>query len=334
MSSAKDIAKKLNLSPATVSMVFNNKPGVSDETRRLVLKTAEEMEYTFRGKKTAEYNTITLLLLHPNQQQGVSQNPFFMEVIEGACLRAQQLKYNLQISYLWNTQDILTTADTLKESSGIILLPAAGETPLSDILENFQPPVVLLDRSCPGKAIDTITINNIYGAGLATEHLISLGHRKLCFFGSKTNSNKEERLIGYRRTVQKYPETADSADNIIYCEPPIDCDELERKLRALEEMPTGFVCANDWYAQSCIQVLQKMGVRIPQDVSVIGFDNTPLSALISPRLTTVNVPKQQMGGLAVERIHQLLTQPESCLPVKTEVYTELIVRESTAPYQG
>ncbi len=330
MPSARDLAKMLGLSPATVSMVFNNRPGVSEETRALVLRTAEEIGYCPKAKsESSASRQLTLLIFSQSGESAASQNPYFMPLIEGVCLRAQQLGYTLQITYL--KEDEQTLPSLPPDTSGIILLPSTSREPAPEFFDQVHIPIVMLDRSYYHRPIDTVSINNTQGAFIAAEHLISLGHTRLAFFGSRSNTNKSDRLSGYRQAVLSRSQTAASADQIFFSEPPGDYRVLAEQLRHLTEIPTGFICANDWYAANCIRAVIALGLRVPEDVSVVGFDNIPFGNYLTPPLTTIHVPKAEMGKLAVERLHQILTESETRPAMRIEVYTSLIQRKSTAP---
>lgn len=337
MPSAKEIAEILGISTSAVSMVLNNRPGISDETRQKVLETAKAIGYQHRSKVEQSTASIQFIVYSRYMPSAIDANVFFDHVVEGISTRAQELNYNLQVTYI-REEDLLSSplfSVTRSNADGAILLAMGTDTIDEFFLKNFPMPLVILDNPCDDYDINSVCINNVQGIQLAVDHLYDLGHRNIAYLGfagyGSQFSNFSERQFGFIKAVSKYPETAHCVNNILSCVYD-ENDKLNIKevLRTLDTMPTAIVCPNDWRASQCIIALRESGYRVPEDVSVIGFDNIPLCEMTTPRLTTISVPKQRMGTLAVSRLAEMISSnPEE--RVKIEVLTRLIVRDSTAP---
>ncbi len=346
MVSAKDIATKLGVSPSAVSIAMNNKPGISDATRKMILDAANEMGYSHKKRKANSGSVIQLFVCSTfTSTVPFNKSLFLDKVIEGISLQAQQLNYTLNITYV--TGDDMTSHNLSKMISdsclGFIVLATAGEEISADALRSVGIPFVILDKPAEFMYIDSVVLANVQGITLAVDHLYSLGHRRIVHIGgSEVFSNFSERVQGYRNAVSMHPEMAGSEKNVFLLnkdnkDTPASTDyssefsEILDELEASPEgMPTGFVCATDWLGVSCVQALQAKGYKVPDDVSVIGFDNILVSEISFPPLTTINVPKQRMGAMAVNRLDDIIIGMAK-ERIKIEVLTDLVVRGSTGP---
>lgn len=335
MPSIKDIANALNVSTTAVSMALNDKPGLGEHTRQMILQTAESMGYQSKSKKQPVAGSIALVYLRTFSSSIEYDTPIFSQLISGVSDRAQELKYNLMVSTCMKND--ISAAATVKNAgcAGAILLisEADGNQDLS-ILEHLDLPVVILDMAYTNYPVDVISANHFQGANLATQYLISLGHTELCFFRGDIPQASAfmERYLGYQLAVQSHEQTRHCVNNSIVCNR--NFNDLAVKISNLPSMPTAFVCAGDWYALECIHALQYLGYRVPDDVSVIGFDNTPLCEVSSPKITTMDVPLQKMGALAVNRLLDVITCRTSGENVSIKLYAKLVVRESTGPVKA
>ncbi|MBQ6221051.1 MAG: LacI family DNA-binding transcriptional regulator [Solobacterium sp.] len=343
MISAKEIAAKLGVSPSAVSIAMNNKPGISEETRQLILQTASELGYVHKQRKTNIGSLIHLFVSSSFTSTVPFDNNMFLDkVIQGISLEAQQMNYTLRVTYIsfkdLTAEKIISTLDT--NTSGIILLPTAGEMVSPDIMKSLKIPFVTLDKAVEMYGLDSITIANAQGIGLAVEYLYSLGHTNIAHIGGEQEfSNFAERIQGFINAVSLHPEMAASAKNVFIMNRSnmnmLDYSEILNQIfNQLENsengMPTAFICATDWYGVSCIQTLAARGYQVPKDISVIGFDNIAISEITLPRLTTVNVPKERLGAMAVDRLDDIING-RAKERTKISILTNLIVRDSTGP---
>ncbi len=331
MPSVKDIANATNVSSTTVSMVLNNKPGISDSTRELVLNAAKNLGYRLKTKADAASSSIALVFLTATSDSSEYDTPIFSQMIAGVSIRAQSLNYRLLVS-TYHKNDVNAAASITKSGCiGVILMisEADGNTNFS-VLDSLNLPIVILDKSIIDRPYDTVSANHYQSAYMATEHLISLGHRKLYFFrGDLPNATAyRERYLGYQQAVMSHEETFICANNTLsFSRNP---EELAVLIKALPVLPTGIVCAGDWYAYECIQALKILGYSVPEDISVIGFDNTPLCESTTPKLTAMDMPKLRMGALAVDRLLDVINGKTEGESVRIEVFCNLVLRESTA----
>ncbi len=346
MVSAKDIAEKLGVSPSAVSIAMNNKPGISDATRKLILDTANEMGYSHKKRKVNSGFVIQLFVCSTfTSTVPFNKSLFLDKVIEGISLQAQQLNYTLSITYVTGrdlTENKLRSM-LVDNCLGFIVLATAGEAINADALKAVDLPFVILDKPADLLNLDSVVLANTQGITLAVEYLYSLGHTHIAHVGgAEIFSNFSERVQGYRNAVHMHHSMAKSEDNVFLIDHndsdsvdySSDFNEIIDKLEASEDgMVTAFVCATDWLGVSCISTLQARGYKVPQDVSVIGFDNIVVSEISSPTLTTINVPKQRMGAMAVNRLDDIIIGMAK-ERIKIELLTNLVVRGSTGPAPG
>ena len=217
-------------------------------------------------------------------------------------------------------------------AAGCVLL--ATEMQPEDIqkFDDFPLPLVVLDSFFPGRSGAYVTIDNFDGARRAVRHLLSRGHRRIGHLASAVPiSNISERKQGLLAALSEYPE-ATLQSFPVGTTPEQAYSDMSAHLRrrpfdpAL--YPTAFFADNDIIAVSCIRAFREWGVRIPEDISVIGFDDVPLSCVTSPRLSTVRVEKETLGRLAITLLRDRMDNPAASAPVKLSVGTSLCLRES------
>ncbi len=330
---AKEIAKILGISPAAVSIAINNKPGVSSATRERVLQLANENGYEFsRGKNSDERKeTISFILYKKSGGAVVDDTPFFSSLTEGVALSCREHGYALDIQYLFESGNVAKDVQSLANSgtSGVILL--ATEMKAEDFVpfRDLPLPMVVLDTYFEGLTRDCVIINNIQGAFLATNHLISVRKQPPGYLHSSYPiGNFEERADGFYKAVRG---NGMSASQIVVHKLPPSVDGAYAEMSALlaKNVQTAncYFADNDLIAAGAMRAFKEHGYRIPQDVAFIGFDNTSLCELMDPPVTSVNVPKQAMGRLAVERLLSVINVGSSCT-VKSEIMTSLVLRGS------
>ena len=204
--SAKELAKLINVSPATVSMVFNNKPGISDATRELVLKTAAEYGYApKKNEASGASSRIIQLVNYKKHGKVAADTPFFSQLTEGISTECTRQGCALHISYFYETMDIDSQLDALRavDCEGILLL--ATEMAPSDFrkFRDFSVPIVVVDCYYDELDYDCVLINNIQGAFNATNYLIQCGHKNVGYFHSNLDiSNFSERADGYYKALR------------------------------------------------------------------------------------------------------------------------------------
>lgn len=308
----KDIAEQLNVSINAVSLALNDKTGVGKETRNLILNKAEEMGYFLekaKYKKSLSSKNICLLI----KTQYFRNSDFYAKVLLGVEEEAKKHGYEILINF---TDQLSSIPDCVKESRvcGIISIGRISDEYLI-ALKKHRIPIILVDHSSLVEPIDCILSNNKLGSYRITSLLISNGYRKIGFFGDLNYSMSiKERFFGYLEAIRNLiPLTGfDAASRYILKYSVLgnveqfviehNISKIIDQIKQIRQLPEAFVCSNDEAAVQLIHALQQLKYQVPEDIAVVGFDNTELSTAISPRLTTVNVHKEFMGKAAVQRL--------------------------------
>ncbi len=330
--SAKELAEKLNLSPATVSMVLNNKPGISEQTRKTVMDAAAAYGYQSSKKQLMKnLNKTIQFVIYKKYGTVVSDTPFFSQVTEGINYECSRNGYHLQITYLYDNEDKVKQIEDLKRTScdGILLLGTEMTPKDYSFFQNFKTPLIILDSYFDDINCDAVLINNVQGAYLATEYLAARGHIKIGYLRSNTRiSNFEEREDGYYKSLRRN-NIPTGHPYVVNITPTTEQAFLDicNYLEANPALPTAYFADNDIIAAAAIRAFKEYHIKVPEQVSIIGFDDMPICQFTDPTLTTMYVPKQRLGALAVARLMDRMngTDTEN---IKIELAVQLIERES------
>ncbi|WP_342431795.1 LacI family DNA-binding transcriptional regulator [Neobacillus sp. FSL H8-0543] len=328
----KDIAKKANVSITTVSRVLNQKTeGISKSTRKRVLEIIEELGYRpnsiARSMITKQTNTIGLII--PD-----IRNPFFPELVRGVEDFLNQHSYNV---FLCNTDGDpkreLEYVSLLKEKNvdGIIFTYSCAETiqQLEDILSVEKIPFVLLDRGVEDHKFSVVSIHNEKAGYLATQHLIELMHTQIgCITGPTSYPNSKARLQGYQRALAEAG-IASNPDLIVEGDFQMEGGYLAARELLAKQKVTAVFAFNDLMAFGVYQAAAEMGISIPDDLSVVGFDNIKYNQLLHPRLTTIEQSVYEMGKLSAEILFEQMTKGGDAVTKTQYLEPALILREST-----
>ena len=341
---AKELAKILNLSEAAISMALNNKPGVSTQTRKKVIETARAKGYDFSKIAVSEpqfedKGTIFFVIFRKhgavvtsaNESHGVNDVPFFAQLSEGVASGCKQCHYHLNVTYLYEDDDLEETINSWKlmDIKGILLLGTEMDAYDLKPFLKAQIPIVVLDNYFETINVDCVLINNVQGAFLATEYLIKKRRSQPGYLHSSYDiTGFDERSDGFYKAIRK--NGMSTSRSIVHrLTPSVEgaCSDMLELLRDNEPLAKCYFADNDQIAAGAIKAFQEMGYKIPEDISVIGFDDMPLCTYINPPLTTVHVPKQYMGELAVKRLAEI-TNASNASPVKIEIDTTIAKRGS------
>lgn len=329
MATMKDIARIAKVSTSTVSHVINNTRYVSDEIREKIMKVVNELNYTpsavARSLKVKETKTLGMLVT-------ATSNPFFAEVVSGVEQYCNQHHYNLIISSIdGNEQRLQQNIQTLiqKQVDGLLLMYSDTRHAMVEQL-NLNLPIVVMDWWPTELNADKIYENSEFGAYLATKTLIEQGHKNIAIITGKLDKSlAHNRLLGYQKALQDV-HLPINPDWII--ESHFDFEggvEGMKKLLQITPRPTAVFACSDTIAVGVYQVAWQQGLRIPQDISVIGYDNIMLAQYLTPPLTTIHQPKAELGKLAVETLLERIKSPD--LEYKTTMLQpQLIWRASVA----
>lgn len=309
MATMKDIARLAQVSTSTVSHVINGSRFVSDEIREKVMRIVVELNYTpsyiARSLKVKATKTIGLLVTATN-------NPFFSEVMAGVEQYCQKNQYNLIIATTGgDAKRLQQNLQTLihKQVDGVLLM--CGDSRFQADMElTVSLPLVVMDWWFTELNADKILENSERGGYLATKSMVDAGHQKIGIItGNLRKSVAKNRLQGYKKAL--------SEANIVLNPDWIVESHFDfeggivgaQKLLALSDRPTAIFCCSDTIAIGAYQAIQNQGLRIPQDISIMGYDDIELARYLFPSLSTISQPKAELGKLAVETLLQRIQEP-------------------------
>jgi DNA-binding LacI/PurR family transcriptional regulator len=327
-----EIAQLAEVSSATVSRVLHNTDQVSEDTRQRVEDAIQKLGYQSRRKsKKANPETATEIVL---LLTGDIVNPFFAEVIRGTQEEMelhQPILATIQLST--NTTKIIQAAKQM-HTIGILLTGAYPFPELLAFQEESKIPLVVINYRLKQARISCIMVDNKDAFCSATRHLINLGHRRIGYVDDNRSSEiGQTRLAGYKNALEDAgipfrPElyTAISADTRV-----IGGFQAASNLLDLPagDLPTAILAFNDLFALGVMHSVRAHGLRVPEDVSVIGCDDIPMAAYAYPPLTTISMPKYRIGKLAVQTLLQMRQDPPEQMGSFTLMESPLIIREST-----
>lgn len=330
---AKDIADKLGLSTATVSLALNNRPGVAESTRQKVLNEAGAAGLLTTRKKS-DQRTIELLHYRKNGSRGDTSYTaqIFSSVIEGVENQARGQNCVLMIRQADRESLFPELYDIdRKKVDGILLMGTELSEEQIEFSSRIGIPMILVDNFTDQAELSSISIDNMQGIGLAVSHLVQMGHTDIGYLHVESNSqNFSERYFGFLRAM-RVSGLPVKEDNIVYFASVYGGEEafheLKSKLAKMKHMPTAFVADNDIVAVYTLRALRELGYMVPRDVSLVGFDDIAASQYQDPPLTTVTISKRQMGASAVNQLIGLMNGRMEGIQ-KTLIRTKLIQRKS------
>jgi len=329
MSSIREVAHAAGVSTATVSHVINNTRYVSDEVRARVLEAVERCGYypNAHARSLASGRSQILGLLISD-----IANPFFPELVKAIETAAFERGYDVVLS---NTDyDPERTSHYVRRMierkvAGVALMTSEIDVALIEELAQRQVAVVFLDLGKPDQHMSNLRVN--YGAGIeeAVRHLVSLGHRSIAFVsGPPRLRSAARRLEAFRGSIRHHLPGA----HVRIYDGDFKLDGGRRAIRAMllgSELPTAVLAANDLMALGVMSELRMSGASVPGDVSVVGFDDIEFASLSEPQLTTVSLPRTELGRRAVEALMKTIGHSEQ-RGVEIEIPTRLVIRGSTA----
>ncbi|HKA17797.1 MAG TPA: LacI family DNA-binding transcriptional regulator [Blastocatellia bacterium] len=329
LTSIKDIARAAKVSHSTVSRALHNSPLVSHETAQRIREIAREKGYRpsaiARSLVTRRTKTIGVVVTR-------IADPFIAEVVNGIEEVANDHGYSV---FLANSN-----ADPDREVKvvhsfherrvdGILVTASRVGALYMPLLTEMRVPTVLINNQHPGDFVHSVMIDNVIASSQATEHLIHLGHKRVAYIGDQYGFQSDtERFAGYRRAlgiadVPFLPELIAHGDG-----------NAEGGMRAMQKLletvepPTAVFCYNDMSALGALRAIRAKSMRVPEDISVVGFDDLFIASYTNPALTTISQPMKHMGSTAMEILLKLFNGENSQNNIK--VQGQLIVRESTA----
>ncbi|ENM5790974.1 substrate-binding domain-containing protein [Vibrio mimicus] len=329
MATMKDIARLAGVSTSTVSHVINKSRFVSDEIAERVNNAAQQLNYApsalARSLKMNRTQTIGMLVT-------TSTNPFFGEVVKGVERSCYHKGYNL---ILCNTegdnQRMKASINTLlqKRVDGLLLMCSTLEGERLDVFDRYPDiPVVVMDWGPILFASDKIQDNSLQGGYMAAKHLIECGHREIgCITGPLIRHQAQMRYEGYKRALSEKG-IAINPDWIV--ESDFECEggyNAFEKLCERGKLPSSLFVCNDMMAMGVIQAANLRGLRVPDDLSLIGYDDVHIAKFMSPALTTIHQPKYRLGKAAIDTLLYRLENPDTTAQV-VQLEPTLVARGS------
>jgi DNA-binding LacI/PurR family transcriptional regulator len=328
----KDLAKKAGVSTATVSRVLRKQGPISEKTESLVMQAARELNFAIPAagwkSRPAVHRQIGMLIA--GIEGGLEHNSFFVEVVMGASSEAN--RRNLSISIAPLTIGSLPAMVHYNSVDGLIVagVPIPDEQIIT--LGQLPVPTVFIGRYLDHTPLSYVSPENLEGGRIAALHLKELGHRKIAILSGLTSIKTfNDRLRGAQKVFRD-------------CEPPqvILSDTFDETagyeamadLLTRGEVPTAVLSLSDWMAFGALRCMRERGLRVPEDISVVGFSDLPTAGMIDPPLTTIHIPQRRLGSLAVHLVHALI-EGDIAGPVGMMVPLALVQRASTAaPRRG
>ncbi len=335
----KDIAKKLNISPSTVSRALKDHPDINLETREAVKEMARK--YNYRPNKIA-------LSLLQNQSKTIGViipeiiHHFFSSVISGIEDIFYEQNYNIIICQSQESykREIKNVQTLLSSHIDGILMSISKETQKLDHIKNIQEvglPLVFFDRIAEEISTDKVIVDDFGGGYKATEHLIRIGCKRIAhLYGPLNLLIGRNRFNGYKKALEDYNKPFDP-------ELTVFCDSYEKalseikKLLELPQPPDGIFAVNDLTAMGAMKMIKDMGYQIPQDISVVGFTNWLISRFADPALTTIDQKGYLMGTEAAQLLLNRINNEGNAQddqPITKLLDSELIIRDSTRSSPG
>jgi alanine racemase len=329
-----DIAHQAGVSQATVSRALRNSPLVNPETRKRVQKIAREMNYrvdrSAAGLRSQQSRTIALLLFEDPTSDDSQINPFFLTMLGNITRFAAIRQYDVLVSFQQLSDDWLQEYVVSNRADGIILLGYGDYGSIADKLKKLRDQganFTIWGATLPELEGHAVGCENARGGAMAVQHLLDLGRRKIAFLGAATDDCPEfkQRYLGCCKSllangIKPDPELQFNADN----QETSGIEAMENLLQSGREFDS-IVAASDLIAIGAMKCLRKKGIRMPADVSVIGFDDIPAASYFSPALTTVKQDTRKAAEVLVSNLLQMIEGEE----VKSQLLPmSLVVRGS------
>ena len=325
----KDVARIAQVSPKSISRVINGEPGVSEETRQRILEAISDLGYVTNTAARQLRGTAKVIGLVTSGFEDYAG-----QVVRGMSQAAQHFGYNL-VLYVQHSEG--QNADDYRAFlgngmiSGLLMVVPHDYQMLTELCSADELPYVMLDYqgSTPAETIPTVTVTNRKGVLEAAHYLMALGHRHIGFItGEMEMASARERLQGYQEALGeigiRYDPTLVANGNWT---PELGFTQMRTLMERHPEM-TALIASDDLTAFGAMDAVKDSGLRVGEDISIIGFDDIPMAANVHPPLTTIRQPMLQMGHAAVELLIALI-EDRAPVDVRREYATELVIRQST-----
>ncbi|UII56965.1 LacI family DNA-binding transcriptional regulator [Cytobacillus spongiae] len=330
----KDVAKLAKVAPSTVSRVIANNPRISEKTKQKVRAAMEQLGYhpNFIARSLASQSTQAIGLVMPSSTDVVFQNPFFPTVLRGISEAAHERQYALHMTTGKTEEEIYDGVIQMVQGrrvDGLVLLYSKVEDPVLNYLQDRDFPFVVVGK--PFKHEETISHvdnDNFRAAKDVTNYLLQLGHEQIAFVGGNVNLVVTvDRVLGYEKALReaKIPFRNEYIVHEKFLKE--GGQEAVRELLLLDKPPTALVVADDLMAIGILNTLTELGIQVPEDISVVGFNNVLLAEMSRPPLTSVDINIFDLGYHATKTLIQLVENPNE--PVKRMIVSHRIIKRSS-----
>lgn len=336
---AKDIARELGISPATLSLVINNRPGISDATRAKVLKQLRDREYGYllssgqeMQQDRSSLRTIGFVT-YKKSGELLGYNSFFPLIIDGMENQARKNNFNLayiNIDASSAEEEVRYITDT--NCCGIVIFATEMHSADLELFERLELPMVVLDNDFFLRDSYSVTVDNRQGTFMAMKHLKAKGHRRVGYLRSGLAINSfDER---FQETVAAAGQLGIEDVRKYTWEIGYPIEQAQKGMRSIlqkkEELPTAFMADNDLVAAGAMRAVEEYGLKVPEDISFIGFDDRPVCTICDPPLTTVQISRENFGAEAIGLLVRILNGEMTAPSLNIKLAGQLIERDSTA----
>jgi len=325
----RDVADAAEVSRAAVSLVLNGgQIRISDEKRQKIINVAREMGYTPHAgaRRLALRRMETLGLFLPSQTENLSEHDLF-GITHAAAMAASERGYDLLLHFYEVSNKPSALLNIGRADGSIVVIGKKSGAELTEFChKSGQPNVIIGGGQLPIKPVNYVDVDVSSGANAATSHLIELGHQRIGYVAHQAQS---EKLNGYivALTRARMPVRREWIIETGYTDS--NMQQTASAIAQMDPRPTALVFTNDAMAIRMMKYFRDLGLQLPRDLSIVGFDNIETSALVSPGLTTVGIPIQKLADLAVTQLIALV-EKRPLQPLQSMLSPELVVRESTA----
>lgn len=328
---AKDIARELGVSPAAVSLVLNNKPGVGDEKREEILKKIMELDCEYLLKDGGTNKGNIGFVVYKCGGEVVEEYPFFQYFNESIARAIEKNNYTMTTLYLDKNTPLNERYLVLENVryAGFIVYAVEMYPEDVEIFSKLRVPCVFIDNPFPTLAEDTVVVDNYLGIRQGFEYLYEMGHREIGYIRSKFQILCfEERFRAFQECLESKGLTfrEEYVMDVGYLEAETGKD-VEEYLENHTKLPTAFMADNDLLTCRALQVFKRRGIKVPDEISFVGFDNRTICSFTEPKVTTIQLSGDEMGEMGVELLMRKMTRNKKHT-VKYKLGTELIINES------
>lgn len=314
MSSITDIAKACGVCKSTVSKALNGAPDIGAATREKVIKAAEELGYrpnsVARALKTNRTNMIGILYEDGGDMSFGLTHEYFASILEGFRKQAEESKYEITFINCHSNDMSYYENCRYRNFDGVALICTDFSDPQVAELVNSNMPIVSIDYVFNGKT--AVMSDNLSGMEAVMNYVYEMGHRRIAFIHGTDSEVAKARMVGFYRAVQeKNLKIPEEYMKEAYYHDPETSAEMTEQLLALQKRPTCILYPDDFSAMGGINVIRQMGLRIPEDVSVVGYDGIILSKVMEPALTTLHQQTEKVGRTAARELIHLIQNPKT-----------------------